>query len=192
MHLDNIVLIRITDGAVLLREQISPTVSRSLITFTFYPTTTNTNPNNLYESPLILVPSIYRPIKTIVASFQEGSFNTFMLDAGFWVVMGIGPEDATQSDQIQWCAITPRNYSRVDYLYRPRQTYGFPSTPTGNPPTPALQSALGVQPYEYRLPHLKPKPDEAWFFRVVRRGSLSNWKDVVYAHFIVEERINAS
>lgn len=191
MHLDNIVLIRITDGAVLLREQISPTVSRSLITFTFYPTTSITDPNNLYESPLIVVPSVYRPIRVGITSFGS-STDTFTVDEGFWLVVGVGPETASTSDQIQWCAVTPRNYARSNYLFRARTGYGERSTPTGNPPSPALMYTVGVHPFQYSIPYFNPKPDDALFFRILRRGSLQLTSHIVYAHFVVEERGNAN
>lgn len=187
MRRDSLVPVRITDGVVLLREQVSPTVSRSLITFTFYPITSITDSNNLYESPLIVVPSLYRPIRVGVTSFGSGS-DTFAVNEGFWAVVGVGPEEANTSSQIHWCAITPRNYGRSNYLFRARAAYGDRSTPTGNPPSPALMYTVGVHPFQYSIPYLNPKPDDAWFFRILRRGVLTNTNHIVHVHFIVEER----
>lgn len=191
MYRDNIVPMRITDGAVLLREQVSPTVSRSLITFTFYPTTSIIDPNNLYESPMIVVPSVYRPIRVGITSFGSAS-DTFTVNEGFWLVVGIGPENASSSNQIQWCAITPRNYGRSNYLFRARGTYGDRLTPTGNPPSPALLYTAGVHPFQYSIPYFNPKPDDALFFRILRRGTLQSTSHIVHAHFVVEERGNAN
>lgn len=191
MHRDGIVPVRITDGVVLLREQVSPTVTRSLITFTFYPINTINNSNNLYESPMIVVPSVYRPIRIGVTSSATGS-DTFAIDEGFWVVMGVGPENASASNQIQWCAITPRTYGRSNYLFRSRVSYGDRSAPTGNPPSPALLYTSGVHPFQYTLPYLNLAPDDAWFFRILRRGVLTHTTHIVHAHFVVEERGNAN